>query len=470
MNEMEYDDMDREFHGWEEVEVAEISPFLQSGERHAARHRDEDSPPDARETSAGGQADALVSYIRSISNTPILSREQQFALAGALEAHREAFLAEALAVPATAAVLVARWRERKRGGYVTATLSAHHLDGSQRDLSGEVDRALGAVERLLQRRRASRGQDGAAAAERGDLRIATAVRRAELAFEVIVEAWREARASFSPAPNGRARGRAAERARARAADAALAAYDETKQEFVRHNLKLVVKFAKQYRGMGVPFLDLIQEGNLGLIRAVEKFDHHRGHKFSTYAAWWIHQAMIRAVQKHSRTVRAPSHVYDLQLKYKRAEAKLRTRLGREPGRAEIAEELGITPLEMDRLVSTMTPIVSTQAPLAGTDSLTVEDALTDDETPDPGADLDRVAIETSMHAVLEDLEPRERTVIECRFGLGGESPQTLQTIGQRLGLSRERVRQIETRALERMRRGGKADHLASALDSYAEVA
>jgi RNA polymerase primary sigma factor len=467
MSPMEYD-MDRDVRAWEDAEVAEIAPIATPVDRIASPMRDEETLPSAQETEAGGQADALASYLRSISETPILSREQQFALAAALEAHREQFLAAALDVPATAEALVQRWRERKAGGYVTATLSAHHLDGSQRDLSGEVDRALGAVERLLARR--ASGGLGPSASLRADRQLAAAIRKAELAFEVIVDAWREARQSLAPTAGGRPRGRAAVRERARAADAALEAYEATRQEFVRHNLKLVVKFAKQYRGMGVPFLDLIQEGNLGLIRAVEKFDHHRGHKFSTYAAWWIHQAMIRAVQKHSRTVRAPSHVYDLQLRYKRAEARLRTRLTREPTRADLAEELGLTPLEIDRLVSTMTPIVSTQAPLAGTDSLTVEDALTDEDASEPGADLDRIQIERTMHAVLEDLEPRERTVIECRFGLGGESPQTLQTIGQRLGLSRERVRQIEARALERLRQGGKADHLASALDSYAQVA
>src|SRR4029434_6578170 len=114
----------------------------------------------------------------------------------------------------------------------------------------------------------------------------------------------------------------------------------------------------------------------------------RGHKFSTYAAWWIHQAMIRAVQKHSRTVRAPSHVYDLQLRFKRAEKQLRGRLTRDPTRTDIAEELGISALEMDRLVSTMTPILSTHAPLAGTDSLTLDDALADESVRDPG---DRLA-------------------------------------------------------------------------------
>jgi RNA polymerase primary sigma factor len=465
MTRIDHDLLDRDPRGW--IDGGAGDPELGIVEAPA---RDEESIPNAREVRTSTQADALVSYIRSISETPILSREEQFELASELERHRESFLEAVLSAPATAAAVVRRWRERKSGGYVTATLSAHHLDGSKRDLSAEIDAALGAVERLLERRvRSGRAAGAAKAAARLEGQIDAAVRRAEVSFEVLVEAWREARETLAPYGR-RTRPLAKDRALVARADAALAAYERTKQRFVQHNLKLVVKFAKQYRGMGVPFLDLIQEGNLGLIRAVEKFDHHRGHKFSTYAAWWIHQAMIRAVQKHSRTVRAPSHVYDLQLRYKRAEARLRTRLTREPGRAEIAEELGLTPSEIDRVVSTMTPIVSTQAPLAGTDSLTVDDALADEDQVDPGDGMDRQTIEQAMHAVLDELDPRERTVIECRFGLAGETPQTLQVIGQRLGLSRERVRQIEARALDRLRRGGKVDHLASALDSYADVA
>jgi len=427
--------------------------------------RDEDHIPTARETEASSNPDALVAYIRSIARTPILSREEQFELAAALEKHREEFLAVVYSVPAIARAIVARWRLRKDGGYVTASLSAHHLDGSGRDLSAAIDKSLGAVEKLLAPASARRGRTRTATTRAArERQLARALRKAELAFEVVVEAYREVADHRAPAAR---RDRSGPLARAAVA---LAAHDEAKQRFVRHNLKLVVKFAKQYRGMGVAFLDLIQEGNLGLIRAVEKFDHHRGHKFSTYAAWWIHQAMIRAVQKHSRTVRAPSHVYDLQLRFKRAEKQLRGRLTRDPTRSDIAEELGLSAVEMDRLVSTMTPILSTHAPLAGTDSLTLDDALADETVRDPGDRLDARVVERAMHELLDDLEPRERAVLESRFGLGDEPVQTLQVIGQRLGLSRERVRQIEARALERLRRGGKADHLVALLEGDREVA
>ncbi len=454
---------------FDEIETATVAAPPETGAPENSM-RDEDHIPSARETRSSAQPDALVSYLRSISQTPILSREQQYEVAGALEEHREAFLAAMFATPSTAVAIVNRWRERKAAGYVTATLSANHLDGSGRDLSAEIDRTVGALEKLVARRDAAVSPRGAERqAELLGLRIARALRDAELAFEVIVEVYREVMKTAAPTRR-RARSQSTESDSLEVAASALSSYEITKQRFVRHNLKLVVKFAKQYRGMGVPFLDLIQEGNLGLIRAVEKFDHHRGHKFSTYAAWWIHQAMIRAVQKHSRTVRAPSHVYDLQLRYKRAEKKLRGRTTAEPSRTEIAAELGLSALEVDRLVSTMMPIASTHAPLAGTESLTLDDALADETLVDPGDVLDRRVVEHEMHDLLEDLEPRERAVIESRFGLGDEPIQTLQVIGQRLGLSRERVRQIEARALERLRRGGKADHLAGLLGGEREVA
>lgn len=425
----------------------------------------EPEPLALQRDAGGGQSDALVCYLRSIARIPILSREEQLSLAEALASHRQAFLDAALSLPATAAAVVLRWRERQARGHVTAALSAHHLDGSQRDLSAEIDRSLSAIERLLERRARASEKEAVSI----DRRLGRAMRKAELGFEVLVSAWRRVRNEPALLP-GPPLPRAALAELYARGDAALAAYGASRQEFVRHNLRLVVKFAKQYRSLGVPFLDLIQEGNLGLMRAVEKFDHTRGHRFSTYAAWWIHQAMIRAVQNQSRTVRAPSHVYDLQLRFKRAEARLRARLDAEPGRAEIAQELGLSPEDADRLVTTMTPIVSTDAPLRGTDALTAEEFLVAEGTVDPVEALDGATIRRTMQGVLGDLGARERTVIESRFGLAGEPPQTLQAVGARLGLSRERVRQIEARALERLRRGGKVDHLASALDSCQRVA
>ena len=417
----------------------------------------EDQLPSAAEL-AGLQpvsADALVTYLRSIAQIPVLNREEQFALAGELETHREAFLDQVLPLRSVAREIVSDWRRRKEGGYVTAVLSDH--DGKSRSSSEAVDRALGRVERLL---------DRSSRALRPSPELAKALRKAKLAFEVITENFRAVQTgrTLDPHLDGDPFAAAERHHRARALRHE-ADYERVKQRFVRHNLKLVVNFSKQYRGMGVPFLDLIQEGNLGLIRAVEKFDHHRGHKFSTYAAWWIHQALIRAVQKYSRTVRAPSHVYDLQLRYKRAEQNLRGRIQREPGRAEIADALGLGVRDFDRLLSTMAPILSTQATLGGTEDLTIEDALRDENLPDPGEEIDRGAVQQEMHALLGDLEPRERMVIESRFGLGDREEETLQVIGERLGLSRERVRQIEAKALDRLRRGGKAEQLASVLES-----
>ncbi|MDJ0868051.1 MAG: sigma-70 family RNA polymerase sigma factor [Myxococcota bacterium] len=420
---------------------------------------EEDQLPAAsrRSTPVFDGGDALASYIRSISESPVLSREEQHALAAQLEARREAFLDAALGLSAVAHELVRGWRQRKDGGYVTATISARHLDGSGRDWSDQLDAAMLGVEKLLERRERTARSKAAGAAQRLarlDRQVAQAVRDADLAFEVVVAAFR----AVDAGGKGRARRGAV------AARRALDAHEAIKQTFVQYNLKLVIKFARGYRGMGVPFLDLIQEGNLGLIRAVEKFDYTRGHKFSTYAAWWIHQAMIRAVQKYSRTVRAPSHVYDLQLRYKRAEQQLRGRTHEEPKRSEIGEMLGISAEDLDRLTSTMTPLVSTHTPLPGTDDLVLDDALADDSNEDPADGVDRGKVQHAMYHLLEDLEPRERTVIQCRFGLGDEPEQTLQVIGKRLGLSRERVRQIEARALARLRQSGKVDGLASLLE------
>jgi RNA polymerase primary sigma factor len=226
----------------------------------------------------------------------------------------------------------------------------------------------------------------------------------------------------------------------------------------------VVKNAKRYRNMGVPYIDLIQEANLGLIRAVEKFDYRRGFKFSTYAVWWIEQALIRAIQNHSRTVRVPSHIYELQLRYRRIQQRLRQRLGRLPQREEMAAALEVDLPALDRIVTSMKPIVSTQATLPGTDEFTLEDSLYDEDAADPVDSIDRFELGREVESVLAALDPRERKILEWRFGLDGEDPRTLAEIGQSIGLSRERVRQIESRALKRLSEEDQVQRLLASLD------
>jgi RNA polymerase primary sigma factor len=234
---------------------------------------------------------------------------------------------------------------------------------------------------------------------------------------------------------------------------------EVKNTFVQHNLKLVVAIAKDVRNMGITFQDLIQEGNLGLIRAVEKFDYHRGHKFSTYAVWWIRQAFIRAIQNHSRTIRIPSHVHDTLLKYHRAYAELETRLGREPTPTDLARALKTTADQIEQLQRMTREPVSLEAEVRGTDTKQVKDYVKDPDAASPVDGLDHVRLERETQEGISLLSTREQNILRWRFGMSGEKEHTLEEIGAKLGLSRERVRQLEARALAKLRSSGQGDRL-----------
>jgi RNA polymerase primary sigma factor len=433
----------------------------------------------AEELDPGRERRPLESYFQEIGGTRTLKREEEVFLAKDLESATAELRAALYAIPGSAIHVVARWDALRALSHTGAKLSESVGDEETGEIAARVERAVKKLRTLLEERqkkltRANGSYTKPLAAV--DIRISKDMHSAQLSLAVLVE-LREL--SLTKAADMR-RVRARSRRLTELEDEAGVskkhmmelianvenAHDRmttVKNRFIEHNLKLVVAIAKDYRNLGLSFPDLIQEGNLGLIRAVEKFDHRRGFKFSTYAVWWIRQALVRAIQNHSRTIRLPSHVHDRLQRSQRIRAELTGKLGREPTPAELAPALGTDTEALEALDRLSREAISLESNVAGTEKR-LEDFVPDplSSAPDGGIDDDRMR--SGVGTLIGTLTPREQLILRLRYGLGSEEEHTLEQIGQSLGLSRERVRQLEARALKKLRETQPAQRLHPILE------
>lgn len=386
-------------------------------------------------------------YLDTIVSWPVLGPEESSRLLETIEGSTRDFRAALGRIPGTAHLIVERWQERFDRDLVTGMLCHQAQNDRNTDWSAHLDRVVGEIKARLQQP-AAKGAGLAALVAEADILL-------ETLEEIHDELSRLTQSrSRSDLPRARTFGLRTKAGRKALGDASAARLrrSDAKQQFACCNLRLVVSRAKRFRSMGVRFEDLIQEGNMGLLRAIDKFELERGHRFSTYAVWWIDQALVRSIQNQSRTVRLPSHIHDRLREVRRVEDQLRIRTNFEPPRQAVAEELGIAEEELERLSTGGLAIRSIDDTVRGDgeDGRTLVDLLEDPDAAAPEDSLHERRIDMAVKRSLRRLPARDRKILTLRYGFGGRKPLGLREIGAELGLSGERVRQIEKGALSQL--------------------
>jgi RNA polymerase primary sigma factor len=485
-------------------------PAASFDQEETAEEMDEDAPSSTLEGHEEENApdDALGLYLRQMGAIPLLSREQELALAKRLENKRNRYRRSALLNWRTLHKVVETF-ERIQAGQLPIDPNIDvvtTLNLSRDKILARMPHNLKTLNRLLERARTRftdflrERTNGRRARMRRELwRLLT--KSVTLAEELsprieLLDKWSDELVSFSSemtalqdAIDVGARS-AADRERStrlnkqlrdvmhrvettpedlrKMVDVILKRrkhYQQARRELAEGNLRLVVSIAKRYRGRGLPFSDLIQEGNRGLMRAVDKYEHRLGFKFGTYATWWIRQGITRALADHARTVRVPCHQVGTLAAIERVRGELSVANGREPSVEEIAAALGVSTEETQSLRVVSRHPVSLHEPLGGDGERALEDFLDDPDATNPGKAVDQHLLRERIGEVLRSLTPREREVIELRFGLRDGHPRTLEEVARAYGITRERIRQIEARGLLKLRQPVRRERLAD----FAEV-